>query len=202
VPEYFYQEAVPPPSAPAACADRAAEAVRDPQTAADLRAQQHRLAALRRNDLRQRGEQFRAVARVAPGAAIPAEMEAAGRAATQISRAAACRLMTIFEPSANSISSTPPAFSSKSASTPLASRACSILLSAAPASASKSVSFMSASIRILCVSFFSAWRSRCSPAAGRRAAVSARQSAAGIKPAKPAPAKPIPYPRGDDTEQN
>jgi len=24
----------------------------------------------------------------------------------------------------------------------------------------------------------------------------------GIKPAKPAPAKPIPYPRGDDTEQN
>ena len=24
----------------------------------------------------------------------------------------------------------------------------------------------------------------------------------GIKPAKPAPVKPIPYPRGDDTEQN
>ncbi len=24
----------------------------------------------------------------------------------------------------------------------------------------------------------------------------------GIKPAKPAPAKPISYPRGDDTEQN
>src|SRR5207244_4240389 len=64
--------------------------------------------------------------------------------------------------------STPPAFRSKSASTPLASRACSILLSAAPASASNSVSFMSANIRILCVSFFSAWRSRCSSAAGRR----------------------------------
>src|SRR5947208_8620709 len=76
--------------------------------------------------------------------------------------------MTILEPSANSISSTPPAFNSKSASTPLASRACSILLSAAPASASNSVSFMSANIRILCVSFFSAWRSRCSSAAGRR----------------------------------
>src|SRR5207302_1748481 len=73
-----------------------------------------------------------------------------------------------IEPSANSISSTPPAFSSKSASTPLASSPCSILASAAPASASKSVSFMSANIRILCVSFFSAWRSRCSPAAGRR----------------------------------
>ena len=24
----------------------------------------------------------------------------------------------------------------------------------------------------------------------------------GIKPAKPAPEKPVPYPRGDDTEQN
>src|SRR5437667_1926705 len=66
--------------APAACADRAAEAVRAPelQSATDLGVQQHRLAALRRNGLRQRGEQFRAVAGVAPGAAIPAKVEAAG----------------------------------------------------------------------------------------------------------------------------
>src|SRR5207247_10692880 len=49
-----------------------------PQPATDLGAQQHRLAALRRNGLRQGGEQFGAVAGVAPGAAIPAEVEAAG----------------------------------------------------------------------------------------------------------------------------
>ena len=110
----------PPPVPPGAGPNRrAAEPARP---ASEL--QEHRRAACCGDQLGERGEELAAVARIAPAPCRPSGNEIRPeRAATQISRAAPWRLMMIFEPSSNSISSMPPAFSSKSASGALASSA-------------------------------------------------------------------------------
>ena len=119
------------------------------------------------------------------------------RAATQISRAAPWRLTIIFEPSANSISSTPPSLRSTSASTPLASMAASSRARARSASASNSVSSMGpANIAILCVSSFSAPLILVLAAGcGQKGPLYLRDNPPpGVKPLKPKPLEPVPYP--------
>ena len=178
--EFFYREAVPPPDV--------LTPPPPPPAPTPLPEQSNPRPSSRESSSDKRSEEL-AAPRIAPCGAVPAEVKAAERAATQISRAAPCRLTIIFPPSSNSISRTPPSLRSKSSLGPRAHAR------AAPALGSH---FESRVVHALTCGFYALARSsppaRWLPAAVRRAAFPAREPAAGVKPPKPKPYEPVPYP--------